>query len=97
MLKHTGTDKARQTAETMFATTQHAASEGINGMGHAMDHGMVRAHDAGLQLRDIARHTSSDASSAIRHDPVKSVLIAAATGAALMALVSLLTRSYSRD
>ncbi len=97
MLKHIGTDKALQTAETMLATTQHAASEAMNGIGHAMDHGMVRAHDAGAQLREAARHTSLDASSAIRHDPVKSVLIAAATGAALMALVSLLTRSYHRN
>lgn len=97
MLKHTGADKAIQSAETMFTNTQHAASEALNGLGHAVDHGMVRAHDAGVQLREAARHTSLDASSAIRHDPVKSVLIAAATGAALMALVGLLTRAYQRD
>ncbi len=97
MLKHSGADKAIQTAETALANTQHAASQALNGLSHAMDHGLVRAHDAGVQLREAARHTSLDASSAIRHDPVKSVLIAAATGAALMALVSLLTRSYSRD
>ena len=97
MLKHTGADKAIQSAETAFTNTQHAASEALNGLGHVMEHGLVRAHDAGVQMREAARHTSLDASSAIRHDPVKSVLIAAATGAALMALVSLLTRSYSRD
>ena len=97
MLKHSGADKAIQTAETALANTQHAASQALNGLSHAMDHGLVRAHDASVQLREAARHTSLDASSAIRHDPVKSVLIAAATGAALMALVSLLTRSYSRD
>ncbi len=97
MLKHTGADKAIQSAETAFANTQHAASEALHGIGHAMDHSLVRAHDAGMQLRDAARHGSQGASSAIRHDPVKSVLIAAATGAALMALVSLLTRSYHRD
>jgi hypothetical protein len=97
MLKHTGADKVIESAETAYANTQHAASEALNGISHAVDQGWVRAHDAGVHLRDAARHGSQGASSAIRHDPVKSVLIAAATGAALMALVSLLTRSYNRN
>lgn len=45
------------------------------------------------QLRDKAMHASDTTASYIRNDPIKSVLIAAATGAALMALVSLLSRS----
>lgn len=49
------------------------------------------------QLRDKAMHASDTTASYIRNDPIKSVLIAAATGAALMALVSLLSRSRHHD
>jgi ElaB/YqjD/DUF883 family membrane-anchored ribosome-binding protein len=49
------------------------------------------------QLRDKAMHASDTTASYIRNDPIKSVLIAAATGAALMALVSLVTRSRHHD
>ncbi|MCR5881482.1 hypothetical protein LRS03_00805 [Rhizobacter sp. J219] len=49
------------------------------------------------QLRDKAMHASDTTASYIRNDPIKSVLIAAATGAALMALVSLLSRSRHHE
>jgi ElaB/YqjD/DUF883 family membrane-anchored ribosome-binding protein len=45
-------------------------------------------------LRDSARQTSDNTKNYIRDEPVKAVLIAAVTGAVLMALVSLL--GYSR-
>jgi ElaB/YqjD/DUF883 family membrane-anchored ribosome-binding protein len=45
------------------------------------------------QLQDKAAHASDQTISYIKEEPVKSVLIAAATGAALMALVGLLSRS----
>ena len=49
------------------------------------------------QLRDKAMQASDTTASYIRNDPIKSVLIAAATGAALMALVGLLSRSRTHD
>lgn len=49
------------------------------------------------QLRDKASQASDVTASYIRNDPIKSVLIAAATGAALMALVSLVSRSRRHD
>jgi ElaB/YqjD/DUF883 family membrane-anchored ribosome-binding protein len=49
------------------------------------------------QLRDKAMSASDTTASYIRNDPIKSVLIAAATGAALMALVSLVSRSRHHD
>lgn len=49
------------------------------------------------QLRDKASQASDATASYIRNDPIKSVLIAAATGAALMALVGLLSRSRHHD
>lgn len=47
------------------------------------------------QLRVKAGHASDDTVHYIRHEPVKAMLIAAATGAVLMALVSLISRSRS--
>jgi len=52
---------------------------------------MVR--DTSAQLRDRATAAQDTTVSYIRDEPVKAMLIAAATGAALMALVGLLTRS----
>ncbi len=45
------------------------------------------------QLRDKARHAGDSTIGYIRDEPLKSVLIAAATGAALMALIALMSRS----
>lgn len=53
----------------------------------------VAAVRAGSQhLLDRAHQASDRTVGYIQHEPVKSMLIAAATGAALMALVGLLTR-----
>ena len=45
------------------------------------------------QLRDSAHRASDTTVSYIKDEPVKAMLIAAATGAALMALLGLMTRS----
>lgn len=96
MLKSSSTDKALHSAEVMMANTQRAASGALDGMSQALDHEVDRAREATLYVRDSARRVGQDTTNAIRHDPVKSVLIAAATGAALMALVGMLTRSITR-
>lgn len=49
-------------------------------------------HDQSMRLRDQASLARVNTSHYIREEPVKSVLMAAATGAALMALISLLSR-----
>lgn len=46
------------------------------------------------QLREKAKHASESTVTYIKQEPVKAMLIAAATGAALMALVSLMSRSH---
>lgn len=48
------------------------------------------------QLRDGAQQATAKTSNYIREEPIKSVLIAAATGAVLMALVGLVSRSPGR-
>ncbi len=58
-------------------------------------HGVDSVRETSHQLRLKAERASESTVGYIRHEPVKSVLIAAATGAALMALVSLVARSRS--
>ena len=48
------------------------------------------------QLREKALRATDDTVSYIKDEPVKAVLIAAATGAALMALLSLVSRTRRR-
>jgi ElaB/YqjD/DUF883 family membrane-anchored ribosome-binding protein len=52
--------------------------------------------DSSAQLRDKAAQLSDNTAGRIRDEPLRAVLIAAATGAALMALVVLIGRSGDR-
>lgn len=52
--------------------------------------------DGSQKVRDQARHASDSTQDYIKAEPIKAVLIAAATGAALMALVGLMSRSRDR-
>jgi ElaB/YqjD/DUF883 family membrane-anchored ribosome-binding protein len=60
---------------------------------HAMD--ALNLGSEHLQAR--ARRMSDDTRSFVRHEPVKTVLIAAAAGAALMALLGFFSRYGRRD
>lgn len=63
-----------------------------------MAHRAVEAVRGGThQLHDKASHAGDSVVKYIRREPVKSVLIAAAAGAALMALVDLMLRTRRRD
>lgn len=59
--------------------------------------GVDSVRESSHQLRLKAEHASECTVAYIKHDPVKSVLIAAATGAALMALISLFSHSRHRS
>jgi ElaB/YqjD/DUF883 family membrane-anchored ribosome-binding protein len=54
--------------------------------------GMEKVRDSADQLREKSLHARDVTSNYIQHEPMKSVLIAAAAGAALMALVALFSR-----
>jgi ElaB/YqjD/DUF883 family membrane-anchored ribosome-binding protein len=69
-------------------------SEQISAMAHR---GMDSVRETSHQLRVKAEHATDTTTNYIRQEPVKAVLIAAATGAALMALVSLVARSRDRS
>ena len=57
---------------------------------------MDALRDTTRQVRDTAVKASDQTVNYIKDEPFKAVLIAAATGAALMALVSLMSRSRDR-
>ena len=64
--------------------------------GALLDRGAHRVHDAHRELRERALHAGDLTTGYIRHQPVKSVLYAAAAGALLMALASLAASSRRR-
>ncbi len=55
--------------------------------------GLEAVKDSSQQIRERALRASDSTVAYIKDEPVKAILIAAATGAALMALISLVTRS----
>lgn len=54
--------------------------------------GMEALRDGGQQLREKSSHARQATAEYIQHEPIKSVLIAAAVGAGLMGLLTLLSR-----
>ncbi len=78
-------DQATHAADQVARTGQQLASSAIEGVRHTSQ-----------QLRAKAEHASDNTVHYIQHEPVKAMLMAAATGAALMALVSLISRSRSQ-
>jgi ElaB/YqjD/DUF883 family membrane-anchored ribosome-binding protein len=59
----------------------------------ALNHGAEALQRSANQLQARAQQVSHHASAYVQREPVKAVLMAAATGAALMALLTLMARS----
>jgi len=98
-------DRANHRADQMLQSTSVVAQQTLddlartaNGLkadaGKLGQRGLDALHDSGQQLRDSARHAGERTRDYIRDEPVKAVLVAAATGAVLMALISLLNRPH---
>lgn len=58
--------------------------------------GMDAVRDGSHQLREKSAHMRDATTTYIQHEPVKSMLMAAAVGAALMGLVALFSRGEDR-
>lgn len=83
--------------------TSHALDTASKQISDSLDQASTLAHngvnklmDSSQHLREYAQKAGQTTLATIRDEPVKSVLIAAATGAALMALITLATRSSHR-
>lgn len=83
-----GADEMRDQFAPRLQRWAGQASELARRSGEAMRHGSER-------LRDGALHASDRTVGYVRHEPVKSMLIAIAAGAALVALAGLLGRGSS--
>lgn len=73
------------------------AAPTISRAGVLAQHGVNSVRDTAQHVRDGALHATDSTVNYIKDEPVKAMLIAAATGAGLMALLSLLTRSSNRS
>lgn len=100
-------EQAVQSADSAIKSTQRVAnnalenlSETVKDMRDQAGPMLNRASEQASSLVhrgvDGVHHASDKSINFIKQEPVKSILIAAATGAALMALVSLMSRSHSR-
>ncbi len=78
-------EHAAQSADAMVHSTQRLANQAVDGVSQSLQ-------TAGRQVRDSASMASDKTVAYIREEPVKSMLIAAATGAALVALARLVAR-----
>jgi ElaB/YqjD/DUF883 family membrane-anchored ribosome-binding protein len=76
----------RQQAEPMLQRVSDQASM-------LAQRGVDSLRDTTQQLRDRATEATDNTANYIKDEPFKSILIAAATGAALMGLLTLLSRS----
>lgn len=78
-------EHAAQSADAVVHSTQRLANQAVDGVSHALQ-------ATGQQVRDGTHLASDNTLAYIRAQPVKSILIAAATGAALVALAHLAMR-----
>lgn len=84
---------AMQDARTQAVPMLNRASEQV---GALAQRGVDSVRQTSQQLRDRTRDAADGTVQYIKDEPVKAMLIAAATGATLMALVSLISRSGHR-
>jgi ElaB/YqjD/DUF883 family membrane-anchored ribosome-binding protein len=88
-LLHT-VDTARQQIVPMIHNAENKTAA-------LVQHGVDSVKNTSRQLRDGAHNASDRTVAYIREEPVKSVLIAAATGAAVMALARVISQSRHHD
>lgn len=80
-------EHAAQSAEAAIHTTQRMAGVAVDGISHSLQ-------SARNQVSNSAHQASDRTVAYIRDEPVKSMLIAAATGAALMALARVISQPH---
>lgn len=85
-----GLDNSVQSLRDQAAPKLDEMTQRANALAHQS---VQSVRDTGRRLRDSAAHVSEGTIQYVRDEPVKSMLIAAATGAMLMALASLLARN----
>jgi ElaB/YqjD/DUF883 family membrane-anchored ribosome-binding protein len=105
------TDKAEHAVDSALHSTQLLVNATLDDLieamqklrlgsddpvGAFMQRGHTPAHDSSLHLRSQARRAAETTRDYMQHEPFKAMLMAAATGATLMALVNLIAGVRSR-
>ncbi|HEY4082443.1 MAG TPA: hypothetical protein VGM81_17265 [Burkholderiaceae bacterium] len=83
-----------ETASNVLNTTLDGVKPMLD---RAVDQAAAMAQRGADAVREQARNASDSTVTYIRAEPVKAVLIAAATGAALVTMISFFTRSRRQD
>jgi ElaB/YqjD/DUF883 family membrane-anchored ribosome-binding protein len=78
-IAHSLMDQAGHSADVALGATQRMTNEAVEGAARSLQ-------TASREIRNSAHHASDNTAAYVRHEPIKSILIAAAAGAALMAL-----------
>lgn len=84
-------DEVESGIDTLRQKVPQAISNAAAQVGDAARRGVERARDAGAAVRDQAVHAGDQTVAYIKDEPVKSVLIAAAAGAFVTMLLTLMT------
>jgi ElaB/YqjD/DUF883 family membrane-anchored ribosome-binding protein len=89
---------AQQGLDGLSSAGKHA-SQAMHQLAHdgsaLTQRGMDALREGGEHLRESGQHARQYTTDHIRHDPIKSVLIAAAVGAGLMGLLTMVTHMKS--
>ena len=85
-------DKATRSLDRALESGQAAARRASERASEMATRGMDAVRDGSQHLRDRALRVTDDSVAYIKHEPVKSIIYAAVAGAALMGVVSLLSR-----
>ncbi len=80
---------ADQALEGFSSRAHHLQEEAT----HLSQRGVNAVRETAQQVRERALKASEDTRHYVKDEPIKALLIAAATGAALVALISLMSRS----
>lgn len=89
---HQGMDRMADSLDGARSNTSAALKQFAHDTESLAHRGMDAVRESAGQLRDKSAHAKEATTTYIQHEPVKSVLIAAAVGAALMGLVALLSK-----
>lgn len=90
-------DAASSAAAGLHAAVPPSLERVVEGAGALARGGVSAVVQGSHRLAATARRAGDETVSYVRHEPVKAMLIAAATGAALMALVTLVATRRHRD
>ncbi len=82
-IAHRLMDNASHSTDAALDATQRVANDALEGASRSLQ-------KASHQIRSTAHHASDRTVAYIRHEPLRSIFIAAAAGAALMALAQVI-------